>query len=431
MTDHFKSESIDIQCLPSTITPEVFNQLLLVATEHGASDVVFRSSTQVRARVSGEFQRISDAELEKEEIMSFIQYCQTEQTAISLSSGAPKSFAYNLLHPKGSQRFRFSASSVNDKRSEYGVRLVCRPIQDRPLPLSVLGLPKDLEEALATPNNKGIILITGETGSGKTTLLASVIDKKASMSGINIATLEDPIEFNLTYLNDETESIVAQAALGTHLGSFAVGLRGLLRDNPDVILVGEMRDEETIKLGVEASRTGHLVYSTLHVTNVSAIIDRMCMPFKGGEQIQMASSLIDSLRCGVNQELLPKVCQFCSVPITQKHPMLESTDVDLTNAKHPVGCDKCKGKGFSGRHPIIEYLVLTNNVRTELKRLLITDGLGGVGIRLQELVEEFGQTKYMAAKKAFEAGMIAEEMFVAIFQEYQTLEYLQNAAKNR
>lgn len=432
MTDHFEVEAVPVMTMPSTIGVKDFDHLLLVASQKGASDIVFRSSTEARARISGEFQRISDSEFEYEEIKSFVAYCETEQTAISIASGTPRSFAYSLNYTEDGmrkvKRFRFSAASVNDKRSQDGMRLVCRPIDDRPMPLDQLSLPKDLEAILATPNNKGIILITGETGSGKTTLLASVIDTKARKSGINIATMEDPIEFNLAYLNDETESIVAQASLGPHLSTFAVGLRGLLRDNPDVILVGEMRDNETIKLGVEASRTGHLVYSTLHVTNVSAIIDRMCMPFEGGEQIQLAASLIDSLRCGVNQELLPKLCD-CAVPLKNLHEILLNEDIDITHARKPSGCAKCKNTGFRGRTPIIEYLILTNEARTELKRILIVDGLGGVSIRLQEFVAEYGQTKLQAAMIAFESGLIDQTKFISIYQEYQTLEYLQNVAK--
>lgn len=427
----FHSQSVPVQELPSIIGNEVFNNVLLIAADSGASDVIFRSSTEARARVSGFLTKITDSEFEVEDIYTFIKACETEQTAISLSSGTPKSFAYNLIRPEANakpQRFRMSAASVNDKRSEYGVRLVCRPIQDRPYPLDDMDLPQELKDALATPNNKGIILITGETGSGKTTLLASTLDKKARMSGINIATLEDPIEYNLTYLNDETDSIVAQAALGPHLKDFALGLRGLLRDNPDVILVGEMRDIETIKLGITASRTGHLVYSTLHVTNVAAIIDRMCIQFDGGEQIETAASLIDSLRCGVNQELLPKLCE-CATPLESLNPILAEASVELKQAHKPVGCDKCNGTGYSGRQPVIEYLVLTNDTRTELKKTLITKGLGGVSIHLQDLVQEHGQTKMKSAQEAFQKGLISEESFVSIFMEYQTLEYLKRAAE--
>lgn len=430
MSEQFQSVSVPVQTLPSTITTDVFDTLLSVATECGASDIIFRSSTEVRARISGSLQRISDSEIEKEDIINFIQYCETEQTAIALTSGIPKSFAYTLITGKKRQRFRMSASSVNDKRTEYGVRLVCRPIQDRPLSLDSLDLPSDLKSILSTPINKGMILITGETGSGKTTLLASVIDEKAREDGIHIATLEDPIEFNLTYLNDHTSSIVSQASLGAHLSSFGVGLRGLLRDNPDVIMVGEMRDEETIKLGVEASRTGHLVYSTLHVTNVAAIVDRMCMAFKGGEQMQLAASLLDSLRCGVNQELLPKLCSNCAVPLEELPPILSTANISKGNAKQQSGCPKCNGTGFSGRTPIIEYLILTNDIRTALKTSLISDGLAGVSILLHKLVDELGQTKLKAAQDAFQSGLISCDQFVSIYMEYQTLEHLNSVTKS-
>ncbi|WP_286241242.1 type IV pilus twitching motility protein PilT [Neptuniibacter halophilus] len=427
---YFEAKLIPVQRLPSQITPAVFDELLMIGAEHGASDVIFRSSTEVRARVSGSLQKISDAAIDVEDIMTFIANCETKQMAISLQSGNVKSFAYSVRTSVNGEmkakRFRLSASTVVDKRSESGARLVCRPIEDRALPIAALNLPTELQSMLTTRNNKGIILITGETGSGKTTLLASVIDEKARQDGINIATLEDPVEFNLSYLNDESASVVSQAGIGRHLPNFSEGLRGLLRDNPDVIMVGEMRDQETIKLGVEASRTGHLVYSTIHVTSVAAIIDRMCISFEGSEQIEIAASLIDSLRCGVNQQLVAKLCPHCSEPLSELDPVLKDAAIDISGARQATGCEKCDGTGVSGRYPIIEYLMLTNQTRLELNVLLITKGLGAITHRLMELVEQYGQSKLQAAQSAFEAGAISQEVFVSIFVEYQTMEYLKS-----
>jgi Tfp pilus assembly pilus retraction ATPase PilT len=422
----FEESLIEIIDIPSNVNHRVFNQLLDEGQKAGASDVIFRSGTTVRARLSGGLVKITNSEIDAGDIVRFIEHSENSQTVVSLQAGNPKSFAYTIdIGNHKRKRFRMSASSVNDKRGEYGLRLVCRPIKDRPIPLDELNLPAELAAILTTKNNNGLIILSGPTGSGKTTLLAAIIERKAQESGINIATLEDPIEFNLTYLNDETDSIVAQAAVGRNLASFQLGLRGLLRDNPDVIMVGEMRDTETIQLGVEASRTGHLVYSTIHVTSVSAIVDRMSIPFRDGEQIQMASSIIDSLRCGVNQDLVPKLCG-CALPIKSLDKVIADF-VDATNAKSPNGCELCGHKGYRGRTPLIEYVILTNDARTRLKTILIKEGLAGVSIYLHNIIDEYGQSKLRAAQKAFESGLISQEQFISVFIEYQTLEFLHKA----
>lgn len=420
--DRFAGKHIPVFKLPSLITVDVFDNILSVAAESGASDIMFRSGTEARARVNGAIIKISEETIDKDDISRFIGDAETNQLVTSVTAGHPRSFPYRVISKGVIKRFRMSVAAVNEERTDQGIRLICRPISSRPPRLHELNLPGDLYAALTTKNNKGIILITGETGSGKSTLLSSTLDQKARDEGIHIGTIEDPIEYNLFYLNNETDSLVGQAGLNSHLHTYSEGLKGLLRDNPDVIMVGEMRDTDTIKLGVEASRTGHLVYSTLHVTNVAATVDRICVNFAEGERLAIALSLIDSLRTVVNQQLVPKLCQGCATPVCTDDELLNESGADLSRAKQPCGCELCGNSGFSGRVPLLEYLVFSNHTRSLLLRTLISDGIQGITMQLHELTENHGATKLMAAKAAFEAGLITPDVFKSIFLENRTIQ---------
>ena len=422
----FFGRVIEPMSLPSTLSPSVFDEVLLLSTEHGASDIIFRSGTAVRARVNGSIQPISVGDVNAQEIDDFIQAAESTQMVTSVNAGHPRSFAYKIRKDGSSRsfaRYRVQATSVNEWKTDRGLRLVCRPIPEQPPRLEQLNLPPDLHAALTTQNNKGIILISGETGSGKTTLLAATLDQKARDSAIHIATIEDPIEFNLFYLNKETNSLVSQSGLNVNIQTFPEGMKGLLRDNPDVIMVGEMRDQDTIRLASEASRTGHLVYSTLHVNSVSATVDRICVSFDEGERLAIASSLIDSIRTLANQELVPRLCS-CAEPADITDSVLTNSGLSLEGARNPVGCDACSGTGYSGRVPLIEYLVLTNEARSSLLRKLMQQGMAGVTSELQHLVENYGQTKLKAAHDAFITGNIDVSVFRSILIEYQAMEFI-------
>lgn len=424
MADNFFLSHFDLIKVPAFVDKRFIDEVLDTCSEHGASDIVLIAGTQIRARVGTELVKVTDGIIESESLSAFVIEVETQQLLTAVESGKPRSFAYRLLSNGKVKRFRMSLASVIGARSGQGLRLVARPIPGKPPRLHNLNLPDELSAALTTPLNKGIILISGETGSGKTTLLGAVIDSKARGKGLNITTLEDPVEFVLYYLNEETHSTVSQSALGANVESFSVGLRGLLRDNPDVIMVGEMRDADTIKLAVEASRTGHLVYSTIHVNSVSGIVERMSVGFDSAEAKMIASTVIGSLRTGVNQELVDRVCPECSAPVVTLDPILKELNLSLKHALEPnlEGCPACRFTGFKGRTPIIEYLVLNNQLRDRLGLALITDGIGAVTAALQEMVESEGVSKCKAATVAFEQGLICQETLKHIYLEYRALE---------
>jgi twitching motility protein PilT len=164
-----------------------------------------------------------------------------------------------------------------------------------------LGLPPVVSKLAGLP--KGMVLVTGPTGSGKSTTLAAIIDQANRTRKDHILTVEDPIEF----VHKSQQSIINHREVGTHTKSFSAALRGALREDPDIILVGEMRDLETIALAMEAAMTGHLVFGTLHTLNASKTVDRVIEIFPTSQQEQVRSTLADAMRAVISQTLFKRV----------------------------------------------------------------------------------------------------------------------------
>jgi twitching motility protein PilT len=199
-------------------------------------------------------------------------------------------YGHDGAHPG---RFR-----VNAFRQLGGVTLVCRLIPERIRSVDELALPPAITELAR--EERGIILITGTTGSGKTTTLAAMVDQINSERSRHIVTIEDPIEF----VHRDRRSVINQREVGTHTNSFARALRRVLRQDPDVILIGEMRDEETVRTALSAAETGHLVLSTLHTVDASETVNRIVDFFPTYEQQQARLMLASTLRGIVSQRLV-------------------------------------------------------------------------------------------------------------------------------
>jgi len=166
-----------------------------------------------------------------------------------------------------------------------------------------LGLPPVISKLATLP--RGLVLVTGPTGSGKSTTLASIIDVANRNRKDHIITIEDPIEF----VHQSQGCIVNHREIGIHTRSFASALRGALREDPDIILVGEMRDLETISLAIEAASTGHLVFATLHTTSAVKTVDRIIEVFPSDQQAQVRSTLADGMRAIIAQVLFKRIDQ--------------------------------------------------------------------------------------------------------------------------
>lgn len=268
------------------------SEILEVARERGASDVHLAPGTQIMFRVDGELVQMSDEKVETDEIEKLIEPMLTEYQRTELEKKGELDFAYSI------PEFNRLRVNVFRQRGTYAmaIRLLSSKI---PAPVS-LGVPDAVVNL--TAKKRGLVLVTGATGSGKSTTLASLIGEISQNYAKTIITLEDPIE----YLHPNNRSMVLQREIGCDSMSYANALKAALRQDPDVILVGEMRDLETISTAITAAETGHLVFSTLHTNSAAAAIDRMIDVFPTHQQQQIRVQLADVLEGIVAQQLLPK-----------------------------------------------------------------------------------------------------------------------------
>jgi twitching motility protein PilT len=202
---------------------------------------------------------------------------------------------FSLVHPAYG-RFR-----ANVTRQRTGIKLTARPIGDHIPTLAELGLPESI--ARATHHHQGLIVITGPTGHGKTTTLAAIVGIINRETAHHVITVEDPIE----YIHPAEKAVISQREVGTHTKSFQAALKGSLREDPDVIVVGELRDTETVRMALSASETGHLVISTMNTPSAAKAIERLIDLFPPGDQPQVRMTLAGGLRLIVSQRLLPNV----------------------------------------------------------------------------------------------------------------------------
>jgi len=268
------------------------DDLLTVAVERDASDLHLTAGSPPVVRVVGRLQRLTDyAKLEPEELRALIYRILSTEQQKFLETRRQLDFSYTV---PGLARFR-----VNAYFQRGSVAAAFRQIPATIRPLEQLGMPENLYELADKP--RGLILVTGPTGSGKSTTLASMLDYINRNRHDHIVTIEDPIEF----LHWHGTCIVNQREIGPDATSFAEGLRAALRQDPDVILVGEMRDLETIATALTAAETGHLVFATLHTQSAPSTIDRVIDVFPAEQQNQVRQQLSMTLQGVITQNLLP------------------------------------------------------------------------------------------------------------------------------
>ncbi|WP_425807647.1 type IV pilus twitching motility protein PilT [Desulfitobacterium sp. Sab5] len=266
--------------------------ILQLAAERKASDIHLAVESPPILRINGVLTRIGEDKLSGQDLEQLAHSLMNEHQAKRFEEQGELDFSYSL---PGVGRFR-----VNTFRQRGSVAIVIRIIPFRiPTPES-LGLPPVCVELAKL--EKGLVLVTGPTGSGKSTTLASMIDYINQTRSKHIVTIEDPIE----YLHKHRLSLVNQREIGNDTLSFANALRAVLRQDPDVILVGEMRDLETISTAVTAAETGHLVFSTLHTNDATQAIDRMIDVFPPFQQQQIRVQLASVLQGVLAQQLLPR-----------------------------------------------------------------------------------------------------------------------------
>lgn len=266
------------------------DQFLKVLVEQGGSDLHLTVGSPPIMRVQGHLQRIKFRELSQSDMEALIYEIMEEDWRISFVEDLDYDFAYEI---EGLARFR-----ANVFWQRKGLGLVMRTIPEKILTADQLGLPEAVRRLCML--TKGLVLVTGPTGSGKSTTLAAMVDLINESRADHVLTIEDPIEF----VHPNKKSLVNQREIRTNTKSFSNALRAALREDPDVILVGEMRDRETIELGITAAETGHLVFGTLHTNSAPKTVDRIIDVFPAEEQEQIRSMLAESLKGVIAQVLL-------------------------------------------------------------------------------------------------------------------------------
>ncbi len=261
--------------------------------EQGASDLHMVSGQQPILRIRGDLERVKFAPLDNDALKAMVYEIITEEKAKKFEETGDVDFGYEI---PGLARYR-----GNLFQQKYGVGAVFREIPSDILTVQQLNLPGVIGKLSQLP--KGLVLVTGPTGSGKSTTLAAVVDECNRTRSDHILTIEDPIEF----VHRSQMALVNHREVGTHTQSFSAALRGALREDPDIILVGEMRDLETISLAMEAAMTGHLVFGTLHTLNAAKTVDRIIEIFPSEQQAQVRSTLADALKAVVSQTLFKRV----------------------------------------------------------------------------------------------------------------------------
>ena len=261
--------------------------------DQGASDLHLVSGQQPVIRIRGDMERVKYHDLENDELKAILYEITPEHKIKQFEETGDVDFAYEI---PDLARYR-----ANFFQQKYGIAAVFREIPSEILTANQLGLPPVITKLASLP--RGLVLVTGPTGSGKSTTLAAIVDEVNRTRKDHIITVEDPIEF----VHKSKSCIVNHREVGIHTKSFSAALRGALREDPDVILVGEMRDLETISLAVEAASTGHLVFGTLHTTSAAKTLDRVIEVFPAGEQAQIRSTLADGIRAVIAQVLFRRV----------------------------------------------------------------------------------------------------------------------------
>ncbi|MCI6711893.1 MAG: type IV pilus twitching motility protein PilT [Anaerovoracaceae bacterium] len=269
------------------------DEMLKAANERGASDLHITVGVPPKIRIDGELIDIADERIMPADAENLIMPIIPDHARKQLVEMGESDFSYAIA---GVGRYR-----VNAFRQRGSYACVIRIVGTRIPSPQELGLPESV--VALTELKRGLVIVTGPTGSGKSTTLASLVDVINSTQNVNVITLEDPIE----YLHRHNKAIVNQREIGVDSFSYTSALRAALREDPDVIMVGEMRDLDTISTAITAAETGHLVLSTLHTTGAANTIDRIIDVFPPHQQQQIRIQLAGVLESVISQQLLPKV----------------------------------------------------------------------------------------------------------------------------
>jgi defect-in-organelle-trafficking protein DotB len=341
--------------------------------KQGASDITFQSSRTAYNEIYGTLYPATYRVLDAADMAAIVTKLYGTEALAILAGGADIDLSYEIMVDRFNRtRFRVNMTAIlTDGRD--GVQITMRTLPSAPPTMKQLGI--EAEIIAAWKPRQGLVLVTGPTGSGKSTLLAAgnrMLIESAHGCG-KMLTYEAPIEFTYDTITSK-RSLVAQSEIPRHLPTFAAGVRNALRRKPEIILVGEARDRETISAAIEAGQTGHTVYATVHTTGVAATIRRMVSTFEPSERSERAFSLMETVRMIVTQTLVPKI--------------------------------------GGGRVALREFMEFTE----ERREHLLDMSFDKWPAELSRMVEKYGKTMEHAARDAFNAGLIEKRYYMMYAQ---------------
>jgi twitching motility protein PilT len=334
--------------------------ILETAATRGASDIHLVTGEPPVIRVDTGLVRLDHSVLEPGELTTFIatMLSDVQQVAFQTNQDVDLSWATPTC------RYR-----VNVHLQRGVPAIAMRTVKTKIPPLDTLNLPPAISQLADLP--RGLVLVTGDTGSGKSTTLASLLQKINETQDRHIITLEDPVEY--TFKSDKC--LIEQRELGRDMPSFASGLKHALRQDPDIILVGEMRDLETTSLAISAAETGHLVLSTLHTVNASQTVERIVDMYPANQQSQVRSMLANTLKSVISQTLLPKIGggMVPAVEILLCDPAVRNIIRESRTFEIPNVIETNSRKGMVARDASIATLVFNGLVEKDIAIANSTD----------------------------------------------------------
>lgn len=362
---------------PARMGEDHVEGLLLWCVGQGATDTSLQTDRPVYIEVDGILFPVTRRYLDSADMANILNKIYGPDALAKLAAGRDLDLSYEVRPDRNTRRrFRVNITAILSKARD-SVQITLRTLPNLPPSLDELGVESEIIENWAP--RQGLILVTGPTGSGKTTLLAAgcrrLIEREQGCG--KMLTFEAPIE----YVYDSIvgpRSLVAQSEIPRHLPSFAAGIRNALRRKPDIILVGEARDRETVSAAIEAGQTGHLVFSTVHTIGVAASVRRMVSVFDPSERSERAYAMMETLRMIVTQALVPRV--------------------------------------GGGRIGLREFLVFDERIRETLLDLPIEKWTS----ETQKLLKKFGQTMEKTATKAYKDGLIDRRSHLLLTKGYIT-----------
>lgn len=358
---------------PTRFLEDHIDPFLLWCVHQGSSDITWQTDRPVYNEISGKLFPGTFRPMDAADMAIVLTKIYGPEAQARLAGGDDLDVSYEIRPDRYTRhRFRVNITAILSKGRD-AAQITMRVLPSEPPTMEALGIEEDIVNNWAP--RQGMVVITGPTGSGKTTLLASgcrmLLERRHGCG--KMLTYEAPIEFTYDTIHSP-HSVVAQSEIPRHLPNFAAGVRNALRRKPNIILVGEARDRETISAAIEAGQTGHAVYTTTHTTGVAATIRRMISSFEPDERAERAYALMETLRMVVTQALVPKV--------------------------------------GGGRVGVREWMVFNDTVREKLLDMDYNQWT----VEIQRIIPNFGRTLNQSASMLFEAGTIERRWYLTLTQ---------------